>query len=214
MTMPLSSPTASVPMMVMRPRISSPAGGLRIQRSASTPTRFDCGQSAANPASASASIRVAPRLATWPISMSSKRAGIGPPLGPGGATCAWAGCHRPRGTSRPAAPYRFSPSHRIWARERHLQMPSPSFSAPFRLLAATLVALAFGLAAHAQPPPGLGGDHVKATLAPQTDGAAPGGVLYVAVVQQIEKGWPTYWKNPGDAGEPTRIIWTLPTGWR
>jgi len=93
-------------------------------------------------------------------------------------------------------------------------MPRPSFSAPFRLLAAALAALAFGLAAHAQPPPGLGGDHVKATLAPQTDGAAPGGVLYVAVVQQIEKGWHTYWKNPGDAGEPTRIIWTLPPGWR
>ena len=93
-------------------------------------------------------------------------------------------------------------------------MPRPSFSAPFRLLAATLAALAFALAAHAQPPPDLGGDHVKATLAPQTDGAAPGSTLYVAVVQQIEKGWHTYWKNPGDAGEPTRIIWTLPTGWR
>jgi thiol:disulfide interchange protein DsbD len=93
-------------------------------------------------------------------------------------------------------------------------MPRPSFSAPLRLLAAALAALAFGLTAHAQPPPGLGGDHVKATLAPQSDGAAPGSTLYVAVVQQIEKGWHTYWKNPGDAGEPTRIIWTLPTGWR
>ena len=93
-------------------------------------------------------------------------------------------------------------------------MTRPSFSAPFRLLAAALAALAFGLAAHAQPPPGLGADHVKATLAPQTDGVAPGSTLYVAVVQQIEKGWHTYWKNPGDAGEPTRIIWTLPTGWR
>ena len=99
-------------------------------------------------------------------------------------------------------------------------MPRPSFPAPFRLIAAALVALTLAAltlegAAHAQPPGGvLGVDHVKATLAPQTDGAAPGSTLYVAVVQQIDKGWHTYWKNPGDAGEPTKIIWTLPAGWR
>jgi thiol:disulfide interchange protein len=90
-------------------------------------------------------------------------------------------------------------------------MPRPSFPQPLRLFLAALAALAFGAAAHAQP---LGQPHVKATLAPQSDGAAPGSTLYVAVVQQIDKGWHTYWKNPGDAGEPTRIIWTLPAGWR
>ncbi len=26
-------------------------------------------------------------------------------------------------------------------------------------------------------------------------------------------GWHTYWKNPGDAGLPTRIEWQLPEGW-
>jgi DsbC/DsbD-like thiol-disulfide interchange protein len=28
----------------------------------------------------------------------------------------------------------------------------------------------------------------------------------------MEKGWHTYWKNPGDAGMPTRIEWDLPDG--
>ncbi|HEY2706978.1 MAG TPA: thioredoxin family protein [Caulobacteraceae bacterium] len=60
----------------------------------------------------------------------------------------------------------------------------------------------------------LGPQHVKPVLAAQTQGAAPGSTLYVAVIQTIDKGWHTYWRNPGDAGEPTKIAWTLPGGWR
>lgn len=29
---------------------------------------------------------------------------------------------------------------------------------------------------------------------------------------KLEPGWHVYWKNPGDAGEPPRIKWTLPRG--
>ncbi len=36
----------------------------------------------------------------------------------------------------------------------------------------------------------------------------------MALRQQIERGWHTYWRNPGDAGEATQIKWTLPAGWR
>src|SRR5579863_1220853 len=64
-------------------------------------------------------------------------------------------------------------------------------------------------AAAAQPP-----EHVKPVLVAETQGAAPGSTLYVALVQTIDKGWHTYWRNPGDAGEPTKITWTLPAGWR
>src|SRR5580692_1749399 len=60
----------------------------------------------------------------------------------------------------------------------------------------------------------LGPQHVKPVLAAQTQGAAPGSTLYVALIQTIDKGWHTYWRNPGDAGEPTKITWTLPAGWR
>ena len=79
-----------------------------------------------------------------------------------------------------------------------------------RLLAAlALAALPLGVAAQS-----LGASHVKPLLVAQSQGVAPGSTVYVAVVQQIDKGWHTYWRNPGDAGEPTTIGWTLPAGWR
>ncbi|MBV9993594.1 MAG: thioredoxin family protein [Caulobacteraceae bacterium] len=56
--------------------------------------------------------------------------------------------------------------------------------------------------------------HVKAELVSQTRGAIPGSTVYVALLQRIDPGWHTYWRNPGDAGEATRIGWTLPAGWR
>jgi thiol:disulfide interchange protein DsbD len=54
---------------------------------------------------------------------------------------------------------------------------------------------------------------VAVELAPETAGVAPGGTFHVALRQQIDKGWHTYWRNAGDSGEPTRIVWTLPAGW-
>jgi thiol:disulfide interchange protein len=78
-------------------------------------------------------------------------------------------------------------------------------------LVAALATGAGGLAgAQAQS---FGQDHVKPALVAETKGAAPGSTLYVALVQDIDKGWHTYWRNPGDAGEPTTITWTLPAGW-
>ncbi|NJM34034.1 MAG: hypothetical protein HC850_04205 [Rhodomicrobium sp.] len=47
-----------------------------------------------------------------------------------------------------------------------------------------------------------------------TDIAAvrPGDTVTVALRQIIAPGWHTYWTNPGDSGEPTRINWSLPEG--
>jgi len=56
--------------------------------------------------------------------------------------------------------------------------------------------------------------HVTSQLVAQTAGAAPGSTLYVAVAQALDAGWHTYWRNPGDAGEPAKISWTLPPAWR
>ncbi|HEY1751632.1 MAG TPA: thioredoxin family protein [Caulobacteraceae bacterium] len=84
------------------------------------------------------------------------------------------------------------------------------FSIPLRLVLAALAIAGCGAAARAQTL----GDHVKPVLAAQTAGAAPGSTLYVALIQQIQPHWHTYWRNPGDAGEPTTIAWTLPPGWR
>ncbi|MGZ3344955.1 MAG: protein-disulfide reductase DsbD family protein [Caulobacteraceae bacterium] len=55
--------------------------------------------------------------------------------------------------------------------------------------------------------------HLEAELVPETQGVAPGGLAYVAIRQDIAKGWHTYWRNPGDSGEATSAKWTLPSGW-
>ncbi|HVM99905.1 MAG TPA: thioredoxin family protein [Caulobacteraceae bacterium] len=79
-----------------------------------------------------------------------------------------------------------------------------------RILGAVFVLAGPG-AASAQP---FGPGHVKPVLAAESQGAAPGSTIYVALIQTIDRGWHTYWKNPGDAGEPTKIEWTLPAGWK
>jgi thiol:disulfide interchange protein DsbD len=44
--------------------------------------------------------------------------------------------------------------------------------------------------------------------------AAPGGAVWVALEENIRPHWHTYWINPGDAGNPTSIEWTVPDGWK
>ncbi len=74
-------------------------------------------------------------------------------------------------------------------------------------------ALATALPAAAQTAPGLA-KHVTAELVADHTGVAPGETIHVALRQQIEKGWHTYWRNSGDSGEATRVKWDLPTGWQ
>ena len=75
------------------------------------------------------------------------------------------------------------------------------------LLAATL------LAGAAMAGPVVNSGHIESELVAQETGIAPGGTVYVALRQKIIPGWHTYWRNPGDAGEATKIAWTLPAGW-
>ncbi len=81
-----------------------------------------------------------------------------------------------------------------------------------RVLSGAL-ALSLWLFAAAQAAP-VRSPHLTAELVSQTDGVAPGSTVYVAVVQTLAPGWHTYWRNPGDAGEATRLQWGLPAGWR
>jgi len=55
---------------------------------------------------------------------------------------------------------------------------------------------------------------VHARLVADRIAVAPGGTMTVALEEDIRPGWHTYWLNPGDAGTPTEIAWTLPPGWR
>ena len=55
---------------------------------------------------------------------------------------------------------------------------------------------------------------VHARLIAESAAIAPGQTLAVALEEDIRPGWHTYWLNPGDAGAPTTIQWSLPTGFK
>jgi thiol:disulfide interchange protein len=55
-------------------------------------------------------------------------------------------------------------------------------------------------------------DNVKARLVSEVNGIGPGQVFWVALELTIRDGWHTYWRNPGDSGEPTKLTWQLPPG--
>ena len=84
---------------------------------------------------------------------------------------------------------------------------------PFRrLLDAPLVLLTL-LAAPAVAAP-VNSGHIESELVAQEASAVPGSTVIVALRQKIQKGWHTYWRNPGDSGDATKIVWTLPSGWK
>ncbi|MEO7205755.1 MAG: thioredoxin family protein [Steroidobacteraceae bacterium] len=55
-------------------------------------------------------------------------------------------------------------------------------------------------------------DNVKAHLVSEVGSVGPGQVFWVALELDIRDGWHTYWRNPGDSGEPTKLVWQLPQG--
>ncbi len=57
-------------------------------------------------------------------------------------------------------------------------------------------------------------ERIAAELAPMSQWAAPGSTAIVAVRQDIAPGWHTYWRNPGDSGAATTLVWSLPAGVR
>ncbi len=55
-------------------------------------------------------------------------------------------------------------------------------------------------------------DNVSARLIAERAQVPPGGSVELALVLDIRPRWHTYWRNPGDSGEPPRIQWQLPDG--
>ena len=76
------------------------------------------------------------------------------------------------------------------------------------LLAALILLVTPALAQDADGP------KVHARLVAEQPSVTPGGTVTIALEEQIAPEWHTYWKNPGDAGAPTEITWTLPPGWK
>jgi thiol:disulfide interchange protein len=54
--------------------------------------------------------------------------------------------------------------------------------------------------------------HSDIALISDVSSAAPGTTVTVAARLTLDKGWHTYWINPGDAGLPLKVKWTLPAG--
>jgi len=75
-----------------------------------------------------------------------------------------------------------------------------------RLIFSLLVFLS-ALAGFAAP-----ASHTQATLLLSAETARPGDTVWAGVKLQMEPGWHTYWKNPGEAGQATAIKWALPAG--
>lgn len=53
---------------------------------------------------------------------------------------------------------------------------------------------------------------VNAHLLAEDESVQAGHPFWVGVELQLAEGWDTYWKNPGDAGVPTKVDWKLPVG--
>lgn len=81
-----------------------------------------------------------------------------------------------------------------------------------RFLISVWIALAaLTLPAAAQP---ARTDNVEAELHAARASAAPGETFTIVLRQSIREHWHTYWRNPGDSGEPTELTWTVPDGAR
>lgn len=78
-----------------------------------------------------------------------------------------------------------------------------------RMFLGLLLLLGFAGPAPAQSEP----PKVQARLISETGEIAPRQTVTVALEENIAPGWHTYWINPGEAGAPTEIEWSLPQGW-
>ena len=54
--------------------------------------------------------------------------------------------------------------------------------------------------------------HVAAKLDSETSHPAAGSRVTIALVMTPQASWHGYWQNPGDAGAPVSIVWSLPRG--
>jgi thiol:disulfide interchange protein DsbD len=55
-------------------------------------------------------------------------------------------------------------------------------------------------------------DLVKAELIAEPAAIQPGEPFTVGIRLTTKEHWHTYWRNPGDSGEPTTVTWKLPAG--
>ncbi|MEO7688124.1 MAG: thioredoxin family protein [Sphingomonas sp.] len=81
------------------------------------------------------------------------------------------------------------------------------------LIVTMLAALVAIPCASADTPGALGaGPHLTMRLVAETPKPAAGQQVTLALDTKPQPGWHGYWQNPGDAGFPAKLDWTLPKG--
>jgi thiol:disulfide interchange protein DsbD len=88
----------------------------------------------------------------------------------------------------------------------HPRRPLPDCA---RLTLVTVAWLALASGVFAAP---VKTEHVEAELVAAKTALVPGEPVTVALRLSMQKGWHTYWQNPGDSGLPTTLDWKLPAG--
>jgi DsbC/DsbD-like thiol-disulfide interchange protein len=56
--------------------------------------------------------------------------------------------------------------------------------------------------------------HAKIDLVAENNSLEAGRPAWIGILFDLDRGWHIYWINPGDAGDPPRIEWNLPAGFR
>ena len=54
--------------------------------------------------------------------------------------------------------------------------------------------------------------HARISLIKDHSDFVPGTSINIGLKVSMDKGWHTYWRNPGDSGGPIEIVWDLPKG--
>ncbi len=81
-----------------------------------------------------------------------------------------------------------------------------------RFLVALIAILVAGLAGPAAAQSFVETEYTKTEIIAETNGFVPGETLWFAIRQDVREGWHVFWTNPGDAGLPLDLQWTLPAG--
>ena len=81
-----------------------------------------------------------------------------------------------------------------------------------RMVRSCIIFLTASLAALSSVGAPVSTPHVTADLLLDGSHVRPGEEFRLGLHLRMKEGWHTYWKHPGDSGEPTTIDWVLPDG--
>lgn len=84
----------------------------------------------------------------------------------------------------------------------------------FKSALLALAALVLVLFVHGARTQSFSTTHAKIQLLAEDGAFKPGQTAWIGLYFEMEPGWHIYWTNPGDSGEPPKVQWTLPKGFK